>query len=47
MFLALEDFCSVYGNEILVKNQNFIVNEFLTEMKKALQAQLTEGKKIG
>ncbi|MGB3514206.1 MAG: KGK domain-containing protein [Microcoleaceae cyanobacterium] len=44
MFLTQEDVVSVYGNEIFVKNRTFTVNEFLTEMKKALQAQLTEGK---
>lgn len=44
MFLAQEDVVSVYGNEIFVKNRTFTVNEFLAEMKKALQAQLTEGK---
>lgn len=44
IFLAQEDVVSVYDNEILVKNRTFTINEFLTEMKKALQTQLTEGK---
>lgn len=44
MFLSQEDVISVYGNEIFVKNRTFTLNEFLTEMKKTLQAQLTEGK---
>ncbi|NES71079.1 MAG: hypothetical protein F6K24_40665, partial [Okeania sp. SIO2D1] len=42
--LAQEDVVSIYGNEIFVKNRTFTVNEFLTEMKKALQAQLTDEK---
>ncbi len=44
IFLSPEDVVSVYGNEIFVKNRTFTFNEFLTEMKKALQAQLTEGR---
>ena len=44
MFLSQEDVISVYGNEIFVKNRTFTVNEFLTEMKKALQSQLTDEK---
>ncbi len=42
IFLSLEDIASVYDNEILLKNLTFTLNEFLTEMKKALPAQLKE-----
>nr|WP_256386462.1 KGK domain-containing protein [Hydrocoleum sp. CS-953] len=44
MFLSQEDVVSVYRNEIFVKNQTFTLNQFLTEMKKALQTQLAEGR---
>ena len=42
IFWSQEDVVSVYDNEIFVKNRTFTLNEFLTEMKKALQTQLTE-----
>ena len=41
IFLSQEDVVSVYDNEIFVKNRTFTLNEFLSEMKKALQTQLT------